>query len=119
MKRDRRIFVEASSAYGEFRGQWRGEEPKIYKSYYVELEFPKVLTWGVDILKTNCREYRVWCEDNDIFMNVKKEVYDDFKCLTAGLGDHLILIETNGVPISKGPFLKIILNGLLIYPIET
>lgn len=50
-------------------------------------------------------------------MIVKKEVYDDFKCLTAGLGDHLTMVETEGEPILGEEFYKIRLSGLLIYPI--
>lgn len=109
--------IEFSSQYGSAKGLWKGDIPEINQHYYIELDIPKILIWGIDIVEADCKEYKVWNEQNNIFLNVQLEYYDD-NCTTVRIGDSLILIETQGIPYSVDTFLKIQLNEMLIYPFE-
>ncbi|WP_315119591.1 hypothetical protein [uncultured Clostridium sp.] len=112
------IFIEFSSQYGVAKGLWKGNTPEINQSYYVELDIRKTLIWEIDIIETDCREYKMWSEQDNIFFNVKMESYENDGCLTVRLGDNVILIETEGIPYSEGSFLKLQVNKILIYPYD-
>lgn len=109
-------FVEFSSRYGVAKGLWKGNAPEVNQSYYVELDITKVLIWGTDIIETECMEYKVWTEKENIFLNVKIECHEDDGCLSVRLGESIILIETEDIPYLKDSFLRIQLNEISIYP---
>lgn len=110
-------FVEFSSRYGVAKGLWKGNAPEANQSYYVELDIPKVLISGTDIIETECREYKVWSEQENIFLNVKVEFHEDDGCLSVRLGESIILIETEeDIAYPKDSFLRIQLNEISIYP---
>lgn len=111
-----RTLVEFSSLYGVAKGFWKGNIPEINQSYYVELDIPKVLIMGTDIIETECREYKVWTDQENIFLNVKLECHEDDGCLTVRLGESIILIETVGSSYPKDSFLRIQLNEISVYP---
>lgn len=52
------ILAVCSTNYGDITGIWQGEEPEITQSYYVELDVPQKLVWGVDIIEADSYEYR-------------------------------------------------------------
>lgn len=112
------IFVEFSSQYGAAKGLWKGSTPKVSQSYYVEIDIPKILIWGTDIIETNYREYKIWTEQDNVFLNVKMERCEDDGCLIVRLGESVILIEAKGISCSEGSFLKIQLDKILIYPYD-
>ncbi len=111
---DGKILAVCSTDYGDIKGIWRGEEPEISKSYFVEFNVQQKLVWGVDILAADNHEYRTWIEKNTTFLLTKKEVCDEFKSLLFRLGDHLMQVETEGEPISGEEFYGIRLKDLLI-----
>lgn len=104
--------------YGNAKGVWKGNKPEVDRSYHVEFDTTKILTWGIDITKSACREYKLWSEQDTIFLNVKMEQYENVGLLTVRFGDSVFLIETEGIPYNKGSNLLIKLNEILLYPFD-
>jgi hypothetical protein len=112
------IYIEFSSLYGNSTGLWSGEKPILNKSYYVEVEVPQKLKWGIDIVKIDSSEYRIWNEQETVFINAQIDSVDDDNCLAIRLGDSIVLIETSGIPYAVGDFLEIVVSKIVLYDIN-
>jgi len=92
------------------------QNPEINKSYYVEFDIPQTLIWGKDIKKAQFDEYKIWYENDNIYICAMFHSFEDNCCLTIKFGESLILVETEGDPIFNYKFLTICIKKMNIYP---
>jgi len=92
------------------------QDPEKNKSYHVEFDIPQSLIWGKDIKKAESNEYKMWYEDDNIYICAMFHSFEDNCCLTIRLGESLILVETEGDPIEDSKYLTICFRKINIYP---
>ncbi len=109
-------LISFSSPYGTAHGFWMEQSPKINKSYNVEFDISQTLVWGKDIKKAGIDEYKIWHQNDIIYICAMFHSFEDNCCLTIRLGKTLILVETEGDPIINSQFLTISLRKMNIYP---
>ena len=110
------ILITFSSPYGSAHGFWMEQNPEINKSYSVEFDIPQTLVWGDDIKEAESDEYKIWCENDNIYIRAMFHSFEDNGCLTIRLGESLILAETKDAPIYNSKFLTIRCRKLNVYP---
>ncbi|MFU8646683.1 hypothetical protein ACNA06_05070 [Lysinibacillus sp. RSDA_15] len=110
------IKVVFSSKFGEGIALWQGAIPKEGNSYDVELEIPNLLKWGKDIQgkKSNC--FLIEILDNKVcFEGTLESISEEDGCCVVRLGDSIILLETEGVPLEVQSYLRFETDNIILY----
>ena len=92
------VLVKFSSPYGDAYGFSVDPNPKLNKTYDVELDISQHLVWGEDIKEAVFDEYKIWHENDHIFIITQFDSFED-GCLAVRFGEDIILIDTEGLII--------------------
>lgn len=102
----KKIFVRCSSPYGNFCADWQSVEPSMNMKYIVEIEIPGVFKWGDTIKQSNEREFQIRKGSEHVSFNGVLDSIDEDGCASIRFGDSIILLETEGEPISLGKYVS-------------
>lgn len=109
------IDVEFSTELGNCKGRWLGVKPLVGSSYEIEIEIPSTLKWRHDILLAQDKIFRIGMNKNNIsLIGILESNENNFSSLQ--LGNTIVLLETEGIPLFQGKeFVEILTDVLLLY----
>jgi hypothetical protein len=98
--------VVFSSHYGKCIALWEGLAPNRNSYYDVELEIPEILVWGKDIKKAKVTSYNIMSKNGISYFVGKLESADEDGCSVVRIGDSIVLLETEGIPLEIGAYVS-------------
>ncbi|MCG7316151.1 MULTISPECIES: hypothetical protein [Brevibacillus] len=108
--------VRFTSQYGEGSAIWHGNPPKEGSTYDVEIEIPQILAWDKDIQATNMDEHPIKIQNDMVdFVGKLESVSEDDGCCVVRVGESIILVETEGIPLKVGSFLRVQTKSVILY----
>ncbi|MDF2671674.1 MAG: hypothetical protein K0R67_3980 [Paenibacillus sp.] len=109
------ISVLYTSEYGSGRAIWMSIEPDIRKEYFVEIDIPEIVQWGLEITLSEQKLYSLKTTGDVTWINGLLESVEEDGVITMRLGQSILLVESTGEPLSCGKFVELKANKMLLF----
>lgn len=110
-------LINFSTNYGKGIGIWKGEEPQEGIECFVEIDIDDILKWQKDIVYFE-ENYSISYDSKKIYISGKFESIEDDGYTILRIEDSIIAIETTGLPLEIGKFIKIACDNLFLYEVK-
>ncbi len=85
--------------------------------YEIEIEIPRMLKWGHDILLAQNTIFQMKINENIVsLIGILESVEDNFPVLK--LGNDIVLLATEGIPFEEKTFIEILTDKLVVCDIN-
>ena len=112
------IIVFFSSNFGDAKGFWIGENPKINEFYQVEVDINDKLIWNQNIIKNIEHNYSVHLINNLICISGLLDSLDNDGYAVLRIGDNIVPFIATGKPFKIGSMIKLFTKSISMSPID-
>ncbi len=110
--------VYFSNQYGNATAIWNGDKPLISKEYYAEIEVTGVLIWEKDIFKSDKINRIEELENGKVGLYGVLESIEDDGYAVVRIGDSIVAIETQDVPLKINSCVMVSAENILLYKVD-
>ena len=113
------IIIESSCDYGSGKAVWNGHnKPHVGKVYRVEYDLTDILRWGIEITKSDLKEYKINNKNDNCYIIGKLDKYYSDDVYDLKFGESVIQLEVEGRNVPVGSFVLVKAESLEVYDLD-